>query len=130
MGGSDLWSSVQDDFFVPLLAFCCEMMNSRISLAVRQGFSITTECPQFSSMSTLHPGSTSAMTEAPETSTTWTNSRQLSRECQRVTQCFVGSDSGTLVATSNYSHMDFYSVCLARYTLPDPVCPISLVKAQ
>ncbi|KAF6730453.1 hypothetical protein FQA47_011853 [Oryzias melastigma] len=32
-----------DDFFVPPLAFCCKIMNSRMSLAVRQGFSITTE---------------------------------------------------------------------------------------
>lgn len=62
----------QDDFFVQLLAFCCEMMNSRMSLAVRQGFSITTEWPQLSSRSTLHPGTDSAMTVAPETSTTWT----------------------------------------------------------
>lgn len=69
---SDLCSCslAQDDFFAPPLASCCEMMNSRISLAVLQGFSIATEWPQFSSRSTLHPGSTPAMTEAPDTSTT------------------------------------------------------------
>lgn len=47
--------------------------------------------------------------------------------------CWAGQ--GTWVATSKYSHMDFYSICLAdrwslRYTLPDPVCPISLAKVQ
>lgn len=66
----------QEDFFVPLLAFCCRMMNSRISLAVRQGFSMTTEWPQLSRRSTLHPGTDSAMTLAPETSTTCTNMGQ------------------------------------------------------
>lgn len=60
-------------FFVPLLAFCCKMMNSRMSLAVREGLSITTECPQFSSRSTLHSDKVSAITAAPETSTTWAN---------------------------------------------------------
>lgn len=70
----DLTVSVfQEDFFVPPLASCCAMMNSRMSLAVRQGLSITTECPQLSSRSTLHPGNTSPMTLAPETSITWTN---------------------------------------------------------
>lgn len=64
-------------FFVPLLAFCCKMMNSRMSLAVREGLSITTECPQFSSRSTLHPGKVSAITAAPETSTTWANAEWL-----------------------------------------------------
>lgn len=68
---------VQEDFFVPLLAFCCKMMNSRMSLAVRLGLSITTEWPQFSSRSTLHLGNTSAMTVAPETSTTCTNTGHL-----------------------------------------------------
>lgn len=61
---------------MPPLASCCKMMNSRISLAVRRGLSITTECPQFSRISTLHWGNTSLMTMAPETSTTWTNTRQ------------------------------------------------------
>lgn len=60
----------QQDFFTPPLASCCKMMNSRMSLAVREGLSITTECPQFSSRSTRQPGNTSAMTAAPETSTT------------------------------------------------------------
>lgn len=61
---------------MPPLASCCKMMNSRISLAVRRGLSIITECPQFSRISTLHWGNTSLMTMAPETSTTWTNTRQ------------------------------------------------------
>lgn len=52
------------------------MMNSKMSLAVRQGLSMTTAWPQFSSRSTLLPGSTSAMTAAPETSTTWPNAGQ------------------------------------------------------
>lgn len=78
-------SLVQEDFFVPPLASCCKMMNSRMSLAVRQGLSITTECPQFSSRSTLHPGTSSAMTVAPEASTTWTNTGQLCL-CRYVTE--------------------------------------------
>lgn len=75
----------QEDFFAPPLASCCKMMNSRMSFAVRQGLSITTECPQLSSRSTLHPGNASAMTAAPETSTTWANTGQLSRLCGCVT---------------------------------------------